>query len=78
MIGDITWVQLFGKYIDLSHAHEMFSIADLDSGDLITEEHHREQLKANNISLLITHTVGIDHAGHYYRNKAHPEIYRKV
>jgi hypothetical protein len=44
MIGDITWMHLFGEYIDLSHAHEMISIADLDSGDLISEEHHKEQL----------------------------------
>jgi hypothetical protein len=78
MIGDDTWVRLFGDFIDLSHGRDLFSITDIDDGDLISEKHHKEELKAKNISFLITHTVGLDHAGHYFRSKAHPEIYRKI
>ena len=77
MLGDITWVRLFGKYIDLAHAHEMFSAADMDTSDLSTIEYHKELVKANNFSLLVTHTVGIDHVGHYF-GKAHPTTLRKV
>ncbi len=32
----------------------------------------------NNFTLLIAHTMGIDNAGHYYRDAGHPDMERKI
>jgi hypothetical protein len=50
----------------------------LDADDERTVMDLNEQLTINDFNLLIAHTVGVDHAGHYYTNTAHPELERKV
>jgi predicted AlkP superfamily pyrophosphatase or phosphodiesterase len=50
----------------------------LDADDERTQMDLNEQLTINDFNLLIAHTVGVDHAGHYYTNTAHPELERKV
>jgi hypothetical protein len=36
------------------------------------------ELAMNNFTLLVAHTMGIDHAGHYYRNVGHQDMERKI
>jgi len=37
-----------------------------------------KEMAFNNFTMLIAHIIGIDHAGHYYLNVAHPDMERKI
>ena len=64
--GGFVWTNLFGDEFTRTHAHEMFSVADIDAVDDKTMNGMLEELQVNNFTLLITHTCGLDNSGHYF------------
>ena len=73
-----TWMALYGKEFTRAYPHEFFNVADLDDCDEITMNDINKEMAFNNFTMLIAHIIGIDHAGHYYLNVAHPDMERKI
>lgn len=78
LAGCFTWMALYGKEFTRAYPHEFFNVADLDDCDGITVNDVNTELGYNNFTLLIGHIIGVDHAGHYFNNVAHPEMQRKI
>ena len=76
--GGFTWMALYGKEFTRAYPHELFNVADLDDCDDITMRDINKEMTYNNFTMLIAHIIGIDHAGHYYLNVAHPDMERKI
>ncbi len=76
--GDKTWVDLYGDNIDRDFPNESFNVADLDDSDKLTISDFNREFDTKNWTFMITHIIGLDHAGHYYNNVGHPEIERKL
>ena len=72
------WVALYGHEVTRSYPHEFLNVADIDDCDDITMRDVNKEMASNNYTMLIAHTVGVDHAGHTYGNVAHPDMERKV
>jgi GPI ethanolamine phosphate transferase 3 subunit O len=69
---------LYGKEFTRAYPHELFNVADLDNCYEITMRDINKEMALNNFTMLIAHIIGIDHAGHYYLNVAHPDMERKI
>ena len=69
---------LYGKEFTRAYPHELFNVADLDDCDEITMRDINKEMAFNNFTMLIAHIIGIDHAGHFYLNVAHPDMERKI
>jgi phosphatidylinositol glycan class O len=76
--GGFTWMALYEKEFTRAYAHEMFNVADIDGCDEITMGDINKEMAMNNFTILIAHFIGIDNAGHYYQNVAHPDLERKI
>ncbi|WFC97525.1 mannose-ethanolamine phosphotransferase gpi13 [Malassezia yamatoensis] len=67
-VGDDTWDMVFSSLFDdgRSWAYSSFNVEDLDSVDAGVEKHMLDQIKDTDTSLLIAHSLGVDHVGHRF------------
>ncbi|XP_033210819.1 GPI ethanolamine phosphate transferase 3 isoform X2 [Belonocnema kinseyi] len=76
-MGDDTWIKLFpGKFLRQFPAPS-FNVWDLDTVDQEVEKRIFPELKKKDWSLLVAHTLGVDHCGHKH-GANHPEMTRKL
>lgn len=76
-MGDDTWTSLFpGKFLR-QFPSPSFNVWDLDSVDKNVQYRIFFEMKKKDWSLLIAHTLGIDHCGHKH-GMQHPEMSRKL
>ncbi|KAI3629727.1 hypothetical protein MIR68_011162 [Amoeboaphelidium protococcarum] len=79
--GDDTWIQTLGydHFVDGSEGYESFEVWDLDTVDRSIDRRiwkYFEQENLDQWDVMITHWLGIDHAGHIY-GPDHSEMKRK-
>ncbi|XP_034939736.1 GPI ethanolamine phosphate transferase 3 [Chelonus insularis] len=76
-MGDDTWTNLFpGKYLR-QFPSPSFNVWDLDTVDREVRNRIFFELQKKDWSLLIAHTLGVDHCGHKH-GQNHPEMARKL
>ena len=76
-MGDDTWTSLFpGKFIR-QFPSPSFNVWDLDTVDREVRNRMTFELKKKDWSLLVAHTLGVDHCGHKHGQR-HPEMARKL
>lgn len=66
LIGDDTWISLFGEYIPNKYSAPSFDVFDFDSVDNKVFEYLPKILKMNDSKLIIGHFLGVDHHGHVH------------
>ncbi|OXU29143.1 hypothetical protein TSAR_006404 [Trichomalopsis sarcophagae] len=76
-MGDDTWTKLYPNKFLREYAAPSFDVSDLDTVDLEVKKWIFEEIKNNDWSLLIAHTLGVDHCGHKH-GMHHPEMLRKL
>ncbi|XP_051126455.1 uncharacterized protein LOC127248244 isoform X2 [Andrographis paniculata] len=74
MMGDDTWVQLFPHHFTESYPFPSFNVKDLDTVDNGCITNLFPTLHEGNWDVLITHFLGVDHAGHIYGVDSNPMI----
>lgn len=57
---------MFGDNFDKSYPYPSFNVRDLDTLDKNVHNDVINELKVNNFTLMISHILGVDHAGHTY------------
>lgn len=76
-MGDDTWTELFpGKFLR-QFPSPSFNVWDLDRVDKDVQYRIFFEMKKKDWSLLIAHTLGVDHCGHKH-GMQHPEMSRKL
>ncbi|KYN43849.1 GPI ethanolamine phosphate transferase 3 [Trachymyrmex septentrionalis] len=76
-MGDDTWINLFPDKFIRQFPSPSFNVWDLDSVDKDVQYRIFFELKKKDWSLLIAHTLGVDHCGHKH-GMQHPEMTRKL
>ncbi|XP_011697495.1 PREDICTED: GPI ethanolamine phosphate transferase 3 [Wasmannia auropunctata] len=76
-MGDDTWTNLFPDKFMRQFPSPSFNVWDLDSVDKDVQYRIFFELKKKDWSLLIAHTLGVDHCGHKHGMR-HPEMTRKL
>ncbi|KAL0107260.1 hypothetical protein PUN28_015655 [Cardiocondyla obscurior] len=76
-MGDDTWTNLFPDKFMRQFPSPSFNVWDLDSVDKDVQYRIFFEMKKKDWSLLIAHTLGIDHCGHKHGTH-HPEMTRKL
>ncbi|KAL1372883.1 GPI ethanolamine phosphate transferase 3 isoform X1 [Arachis hypogaea] len=66
MMGDDTWTQLFPHHFERSYPYPSFNVKDLDTVDNGCIEHLFPSLYEDDWDVLISHFLGVDHAGHIF------------
>ncbi|KAL3924890.1 MAG: hypothetical protein SGILL_000770 [Bacillariaceae sp.] len=73
-VGDDTWVDLFPKQFDVSYPLPSFNTRDLDTVDdgcleklpLLLKDLRMEGDKPEELEVIVSHFLGVDHVGHTY------------
>ncbi|KAL3941048.1 MAG: hypothetical protein SGBAC_004530 [Bacillariaceae sp.] len=74
-VGDDTWIDLFPDLFDDSHPYPSFNTRDLDTVDdgclkelpnLMKHVHRHDSDSPQDLELIISHFLGVDHVGHTY------------
>ncbi|WFD27087.1 mannose-ethanolamine phosphotransferase gpi13 [Malassezia nana] len=65
-VGDDTWQMVFADLFDESYPFSSFNVEDLDTVDAGVEHHMRAVMDDGHYSLLIGHSLGVDHVGHRF------------
>ncbi|XP_024870490.1 GPI ethanolamine phosphate transferase 3 [Temnothorax curvispinosus] len=76
-MGDDTWTNLFPDKFMRQFPSPSFNVWDLDSVDKDVQYRIFFEMKKKDWSLLIAHTLGVDHCGHKHGTQ-HPEMTRKL
>ncbi|XP_011872459.1 PREDICTED: GPI ethanolamine phosphate transferase 3 isoform X2 [Vollenhovia emeryi] len=76
-MGDDTWTNLFPDKFMRQFPSPSFNVWDLDSVDKDVQYRIFFEMKKRDWSLLIAHTLGVDHCGHKHGMR-HPEMTRKL
>lgn len=76
-MGDDTWTSLFPDKFMRQFPSPSFNVWDLDSVDKNVQYRIFFEMKKKDWSLLIAHTLGVDHCGHKHGTQ-HPEMSRKL
>lgn len=76
-MGDDTWTNLFPQKFLRQFPSPSFNVWDLDSVDKDVRYRIFFEMKKKDWSLLIAHTLGVDHCGHKH-GLYHPEMMRKL
>ncbi|GAB1865544.1 GPI ethanolamine phosphate transferase 3 [Camponotus japonicus] len=76
-MGDDTWTNLFPNKFMRQFPSPSFNVWDLDSVDKDVQYRIFFEMKKKDWSLLIAHTLGVDHCGHKHGSQ-HPEMARKL
>ncbi|CAL1686108.1 unnamed protein product [Lasius platythorax] len=76
-MGDDTWTNLFPDKFMRQFPSPSFNVWDLDSVDKDVQYRIFFEMKKKDWSLLIAHTLGVDHCGHKHGSQ-HPEMTRKL
>lgn len=76
-MGDDTWTKLYPNKFLREYAAPSFDVSDLDTVDLVVKKSIFDEIKNTDWSLLVAHTLGIDHCGHKH-GMHHPEMLRKL
>ncbi|XP_012257030.2 GPI ethanolamine phosphate transferase 3 [Athalia rosae] len=76
-MGDDTWNGLYPKRFLRHFPYPSFNVWDLDTVDNGVREHIFIELKKKDWSMMIAHTLGVDHCGHRF-GASHPEMARKL
>ncbi|KAI3645014.1 hypothetical protein MP228_011178 [Amoeboaphelidium protococcarum] len=79
--GDDTWIQTLGydHFVNGSEGYESFEVWDLDTVDKSIDRRIWKYIEQENLDkwdVMVTHWLGIDHAGHIY-GPDHSEMKRK-
>lgn len=77
IIGDDTWINLYPDMFLRDFTAPSFQVSDLDTVDHKVRKHIFKELDKKDWSLLIGHTLGVDHCGHKH-GMHHPEMTRKL
>jgi len=77
-MGDDTWMSLYPHHFNKSYPYPSLNVWDLDTVDNGCLSHIFDAISMKPIpSLIISHFLGVDHAGHRY-GPDHPEMSRKL
>ncbi|XP_063978222.1 GPI ethanolamine phosphate transferase 3 isoform X2 [Diachasmimorpha longicaudata] len=76
-MGDDTWTGLFPDKFIRQFPSPSFNVLDLDTVDRDVKNRIFFELQRNDWSLLVAHTLGVDHCGHKH-GQNHPEMIRKL
>lgn len=78
-VGDDTWDMVFSALFDdgRSWPYSSFNVEDLDTVDAGVEEHMLREMQRPDTSLVIAHSLGVDHVGHRF-GPAHPRMVPKL
>ena len=76
-MGDDTWTKLYPNKFLREYAAPSFDVSDLDTVDLEVRKWIFDEISNTDWSLLVAHTLGIDHCGHKH-GMHHPEMLRKL
>lgn len=76
-MGDDTWTNLYPDKFTRQFPSPSFNVWDLDSVDKDVQYRIFFEMKKKDWSLLIAHTLGVDHCGHKHGSQ-HPEMARKL
>lgn len=76
-MGDDTWMGLYPNRFLRHFPYPSFNVWDLDTVDRGVKDQIFDELKMKDWSLLVAHTLGVDHCGHRY-GPNHPEMERKL
>ncbi|KAI4335126.1 hypothetical protein L6164_013802 [Bauhinia variegata] len=74
MMGDDTWTQLFPDHFERSYPFPSFNVKDLDTVDNGCVDHLFPSLYEEDWDVLISHFLGVDHAGHIFGVDSTPMI----
>ncbi|KAK4268349.1 hypothetical protein QN277_025018 [Acacia crassicarpa] len=74
MMGDDTWTQLFPHHFERSYPYPSFNVKDLDTVDNGCIDHLIPSLYEEDWDVLISHFLGVDHAGHIFGVDSNPMI----
>jgi hypothetical protein len=77
VIGDETWVALFGPLLSKVFTAPSFDVHDIHGVDNVVFERFPSEMAANDSRLIIGHFLGVDHAGHVFGFTSR-EVIRKV
>ena len=64
--GDDTWLRLFPRMFSRANAFPSFDVWDLDTVDAGCRAHVHEDMKSSDCKLIVSHFLGLDHAGHRF------------
>ncbi|XP_015108487.1 GPI ethanolamine phosphate transferase 3 [Diachasma alloeum] len=76
-MGDDTWTGLFPDKFLRQFPSPSFNVFDLDTVDRDVRNRIFFELQRKDWSLLVAHTLGVDHCGHKH-GQNHPEMIRKL
>ena len=87
-VGDDTWATVFSDLFDIEWPYSSFNVEDLDTVDAGVTHHMLAWLDAargkpqdashsGNWSLLVAHSLGVDHVGHRF-GASHPRMVPKL
>lgn len=65
-VGDDTWQMVFADLFDEVVPYSSFNVEDLDTVDAGVQAHFQERLQRDDWTLLIAHSLGVDHVGHRF------------
>ncbi|KAJ7980495.1 GPI ethanolamine phosphate transferase 3 [Quillaja saponaria] len=74
MMGDDTWMQLFPQHFEKSYPYPSFNVKDLHTVDNGCIDHLLPSLYEGDWDVLISHFLGVDHAGHIFGVDSTPMI----
>lgn len=64
--GDDTWQMVFADLFDERYPYSSFNVEDLDTVDAGVEQHMLTAMDEGHYSLVIGHSLGVDHVGHRF------------
>lgn len=65
-VGDDTWQMVFADLFDDTHPYSSFNVEDLDTVDAGVEVHMLDTMDRDDWSLIVAHSLGVDHVGHRF------------
>ncbi|WFD22852.1 mannose-ethanolamine phosphotransferase gpi13 [Malassezia equina] len=65
-VGDDTWQMVFADLFDESYPYSSFNVEDLDTVDAGVEHRMLSTMDEGHYSLVIGHSLGVDHVGHRF------------
>ena len=77
LLGDDTWMSIYGQYFHRSFPFPSFDVWDLHTVDNGVWKHLLPQMKTSDWDVIVAHFLGVDHAGHRYHVK-HPQLKDKL
>ncbi|KAL7721565.1 GPI ethanolamine phosphate transferase 3 [Entamoeba marina] len=78
VVGNILWKNSFTTLLNDIKTGPSLDVTDRDSIDFQCASELKNQMKEGVNDVVLFHTLGLDHNGHYHRKIRHEEMYKKL